>query len=166
MKRAFTLLEVLVAVAILSLSLTSLLGSQMASLRATDQARRMSSVAFLAEWQLTEIEWELKQDGWGVDDVSFDGAVDALATAPPAAAAASALEDQRTPHAVVAIAELTAGKASRRRACCASAAPTLTRAERMPATVRQTTPTVRDRKKRQTVTSWKPQEAMQPVNHC
>lgn len=71
--RGFTLLEVLVAVAILSLSLTSLLGSQMAALRATDHARQLSSVAFLAEAQLVEIEWELKQDGWGLDDQTFDG---------------------------------------------------------------------------------------------
>src|SRR5690606_2734268 len=69
----FTLLEVLVAVAILSLSLTSLLGSQMASLRATDQARQLSSVAFLAERQLVEIEYELKIDGWGNDDQTFEG---------------------------------------------------------------------------------------------
>lgn len=71
--RGFTLLEVLVAVAILSLSLTSLLGSQMAALRMTDRARQLSAVAFLAEAQLVEIEWELKQDGWGVDDETFDG---------------------------------------------------------------------------------------------
>ncbi len=69
----FTLLEVLVAVAILSISLTSLLSSQMASLRATDQARRLSSVAFLAEAQLIEMEWQLKQDGWGQDDQVFEG---------------------------------------------------------------------------------------------
>ncbi|MCX4242953.1 prepilin-type N-terminal cleavage/methylation domain-containing protein [Paraliomyxa miuraensis] len=69
----FTLLEVLIAVAILSISLTSLLGSQMASLRATDQARMLSSVAFLAEGQLVEIEYELQQDGWGQDDQTFDG---------------------------------------------------------------------------------------------
>ena len=73
--RGFTLLEVLVAVAILSLSLTSLLGSQMASLRATDRARQLSSVVFLAESKLIDIEWELKQNnnGWGVDDQTFDG---------------------------------------------------------------------------------------------
>ncbi len=69
----FTLLEVLVAVAILSITLTSLLSSQMASLRATDYARRLSSVAFLAEGQLIEIEWQLKQDGWGTDDQTFEG---------------------------------------------------------------------------------------------
>lgn len=69
----FTLLEVLVAVAILSITLSSLLSSQIAAMRATDQARRLSSVAFLAEAQLIEIEWELKQDGWGTDDQTFDG---------------------------------------------------------------------------------------------
>jgi len=69
----FTLLEVLVAVAILSITLSSLLGSQIAAMRATDQARRLSSVAFLAESQLVEIEWELKRDGWGTDDQTFDG---------------------------------------------------------------------------------------------
>ena len=31
------------------------------------------AVAFLAEAQLIEIEWELKRDGWGVDDQTFDG---------------------------------------------------------------------------------------------
>lgn len=69
----FTLLEVLVAVAILSITLSSLLGSQIAAIRATDQARRLSSVAFLAEGQLVEIEWELRRDGWGTDDQTFEG---------------------------------------------------------------------------------------------
>ena len=48
-KAGFTLLEVLVAVAILSITLSSLLGSQIAAIRATDQARRLSSVAWLGE---------------------------------------------------------------------------------------------------------------------
>lgn len=69
----FTLLEVLVAVAILAITLSSLLGSQIAAMRATDQARRLSSVAFLAEYQLIEIEWQLKKEGWGTDDKNFEG---------------------------------------------------------------------------------------------
>lgn len=70
----FTLLEVLVAVAILSMSLTSLLSSQMAGIKATDQARMLSSVSFLAEYQLVEIEWILKEEGgWGTDDRTFEG---------------------------------------------------------------------------------------------
>lgn len=71
--RGFTLLEVLVAVAILSITLASLLSSQMASMRATAQARELSAVAFLAEGQLIEIEWQLQQDGWGQDDQVFEG---------------------------------------------------------------------------------------------
>ena len=71
--KGFTLLEVLVAVAILSITLSSLLGSQIAAMRATDHARRLSSVAFLAEYQLIELEWELKREGWGTDDKSFEG---------------------------------------------------------------------------------------------
>lgn len=69
----FTLLEVLIAVAILSISLTSLVSSQMASLRNTAYARQLSAMVFLAESQLIEIEFELKQDGWGSDDKTFDG---------------------------------------------------------------------------------------------
>ena len=70
----FTLLEVLVAVAILAMSLTSLLSSQMAGLRATNKARMLSTVAFLAEYQLIEIEWMLKEEGgWGNDDRTFEG---------------------------------------------------------------------------------------------
>ncbi len=71
--KGFTLLEVLVAVAILSISLASLLSSQIAAIRATGQARMLSVVGFLAESQLVEIEWQLKQDGWGLDDQTFDG---------------------------------------------------------------------------------------------
>jgi type II secretion system protein I len=69
----FTLLEVLVAVAILALSLTSLLGSQIESMQATRYARQISAAAFLAEYQLIEIEWEQRQDGWQTNDVSFKG---------------------------------------------------------------------------------------------
>ena len=43
----FTLLEVLIAVAILSLSLTSLISSQMASIRSTAYARELSVVVLL-----------------------------------------------------------------------------------------------------------------------
>lgn len=70
----FTLLEVLIAVAILAISLTSLLSSQMMSLRATRYARGVTAAAFLAEHQLYEIEWELKvDDGWGDADKNFEG---------------------------------------------------------------------------------------------
>src|SRR5690606_37718888 len=69
----FTLLEVLLAVAILAISLTSLLSSQMAALRATRYARGVSVAAFLAESKLIDIEWELRKDGWGDNDKEFEG---------------------------------------------------------------------------------------------
>lgn len=62
------------AVAILSLSLTSLLSSQMASMRATSYARSVSVAAFLAEHRLMELEWEMQRDGgWVPEDRNYDG---------------------------------------------------------------------------------------------
>ncbi len=71
----FTLLEVLVAVAILSISMTSLLTSQMNALRATRYAQSITAMAFLAESKLVDIEWEIKEldDGWGDNDKEFEG---------------------------------------------------------------------------------------------
>lgn len=69
----FTLLEVMVAVAILSISLTSLLSSQMASMRATRYARGVSVAIFLAESKLVDIDSQLRLEGWGQADKEFDG---------------------------------------------------------------------------------------------
>ena len=71
----FTLLEVLVAVAILAISLTSLLTSQMNALRATRYAQQVTAAAFLADYQLIEIEWKIKQEenGWGDNDKEYEG---------------------------------------------------------------------------------------------
>ena len=52
----FTLLEVLIAIGILSMSLTSLLTSQMASMRATRYAQGVTAAAFLAESKLIDID--------------------------------------------------------------------------------------------------------------
>ncbi len=74
-KPGFTLLEVLVAVAILSISLTSLLTSQMNALRATRYAQSITAMAFLAESKLIDIEYQIKEeeDGWGDNDKEFEG---------------------------------------------------------------------------------------------
>ena len=70
----FTLLEVMIAVAILGISMTSLLTSQMASIRATRYAQAITSVAFLAEYQLIEVEWLMEKDGgWVREDRSYEG---------------------------------------------------------------------------------------------
>ena len=69
----FTLLEVLIAVAILSISLTSLLGSQLDAIRAIRYGRGLSAAAHLAEYQLIEIEWDQKINGWSFDDKEYEG---------------------------------------------------------------------------------------------
>lgn len=75
-QKGFTLLEVLIAVAILAVSLTSLLGSQLDSMQATKYARQLTAAAFLAEYQLVEIEWQQRQDGWQTNDVTYEGDFD------------------------------------------------------------------------------------------
>jgi prepilin-type N-terminal cleavage/methylation domain-containing protein len=69
----FTLLEVLIAVAILAVSLSSLMGSQMNSMAATRFARDISAIALLAEYQLIEIEFEHRKEGFVNSDVELDG---------------------------------------------------------------------------------------------
>jgi general secretion pathway protein I len=69
----FTLLEVLIAVAILAVSLTSLMGSQMSAMSATAYARDISAIALLAEQQLIEIEFKHRVDGWITSDQTYEG---------------------------------------------------------------------------------------------
>jgi type II secretion system protein I len=69
----FTLLEVLVAVAILAIMLSSLMGSQLNSIQATRYARDISIAALLAEWQLVELETQQRKTGFVKSDVELDG---------------------------------------------------------------------------------------------
>lgn len=69
----FTLLEVIIAVAILGISLISLLEAQQDALRATAYARDLTTAAFLAEDKLVDIEWQMRKDGWVESDVTFEG---------------------------------------------------------------------------------------------
>lgn len=69
----FTLLEVLIAVAILAVSLSSLMGSQMNSMAATRYARDISAIALLAEYQIVEIEYKMREEGWVNSDVELEG---------------------------------------------------------------------------------------------
>lgn len=72
--RGLTLLEVMVAMAILALSMTSLMASQMASIRATRYAQHVTSIAFLAEYQLIEVEYVMrKEGGWVLEDKVYEG---------------------------------------------------------------------------------------------
>ena len=69
----FTLLEVLIALAILSLSLSALISAQMQAIRATAYSRDLTTAMFLAEYQLIELEWETKRNGWQKTDINVDG---------------------------------------------------------------------------------------------
>lgn len=69
----FTLLEVLVAVAILAVSLSSLMGSQLNSMAATSYARDLTAAALLGEYQLIELEFKQQRDGWVNSDVEVEG---------------------------------------------------------------------------------------------
>jgi type II secretion system protein I len=69
----FTLLEVLIAVAILSVSLSSLMASQINSMAATRYARDISAIALLAEYQLIEIEFQQRKEGFVNSDVELEG---------------------------------------------------------------------------------------------
>jgi type II secretion system protein I len=72
----FTLLEVLIAVAILAVSLSSLMGSQMNSMAATRYARDITAAALLAEYQIVELEFLHRQEGWVSSDVEYEGDFD------------------------------------------------------------------------------------------
>ena len=68
-----TLLEVMVAMAILAVSMTSLMSSQMASIRATRYAQQVTTIAFLAEYQLIEVEYTMrKEGGWILQDKIYE----------------------------------------------------------------------------------------------
>jgi general secretion pathway protein I len=69
----FTLLEVLVAIAILAVSLSSLMASQMNSMAATRYARDITAVALLAEYQMIELEYKHRKEGWVKSDVDYEG---------------------------------------------------------------------------------------------
>ena len=69
----FTLLEVLIAVAILAVSLSSLMGSQLNSMAATSYAREITAAALLAEHQIIELEFKHRKEGWVSSDVEYDG---------------------------------------------------------------------------------------------
>ena len=69
----FTLLEVLIALAILAVSLSSLLVSQLNAIAATRYARDITAAALLAEEVLINLEFEHRLEGWTNSDVDFEG---------------------------------------------------------------------------------------------
>ncbi|MSP24105.1 MAG: prepilin-type N-terminal cleavage/methylation domain-containing protein [Myxococcales bacterium] len=71
--RGFTLLEVLVAVAILGLGLTAILSAQFSAVSAVSHARGLSVAVGLARCKMTELEGQLAKDGMSELDVNEHG---------------------------------------------------------------------------------------------
>jgi general secretion pathway protein I len=63
-RRGFTLLEVLVAIAILGLGLTAILSAQFSAVTATGHARHMNAAVGLARCKMTEVEQQLIETGF------------------------------------------------------------------------------------------------------
>jgi general secretion pathway protein I len=71
--RGFTLLEVLVAVAILGLGLTVILSSQVGLFAGVSRSRNLGFAANLARCRMSEVEVDLLKDGYPIIDQSEDG---------------------------------------------------------------------------------------------
>jgi general secretion pathway protein I len=71
--RGFTLLEVLVAVAILGLGLATILSAQAGAFSSAAHARRVSVATGLLRCKMTEIEEHLYRDGFQLTDESGEG---------------------------------------------------------------------------------------------
>lgn len=69
----FTLLEVLIALAILAISLSSLMVSQINAIAATRYARDITAAALLAEELIIELEFKHREEGWTSSDVEVEG---------------------------------------------------------------------------------------------
>ena len=73
MRRGFTFLEVMVALAILAMSLTVLSGISANSFDASNYAKFLTVSTMLARSKMIDIEEELRKDGFGDDEKTFDG---------------------------------------------------------------------------------------------
>lgn len=73
-RRGFTLLEVLVAVAILGLGLTAILSAQFSAVSGVAHARHMSLAVGLARCKMSEIEQQLKVEGFPEVSLEDSGA--------------------------------------------------------------------------------------------
>jgi general secretion pathway protein I len=72
--RGFTLLEVLVAIAILGLSLSVILSSQVGLFSSAARTENLSLAVGLARCKMNEVEEKLLRDGYPVDDEEDEGA--------------------------------------------------------------------------------------------
>ncbi len=72
-RRGFTLLEVLVAVAILGLGMTVLLSSQAGLFSGSQRAQNLSVATGLARCKLSEVELKLQKEGYPISDQHDEG---------------------------------------------------------------------------------------------
>lgn len=68
--RGYTLMEVMVAMAILAMSLTVLLGTQASAARMSDRANNMALAALLARSKMIDIEHELLDSATGLPEMA------------------------------------------------------------------------------------------------
>lgn len=71
--RGFTLLEVMIALAILAISFTALLGTQSQAMVITSYVRDVTVASVLARGKLVELEHHYKTEGFGAFDEEDDG---------------------------------------------------------------------------------------------
>lgn len=74
--RGFTILEVLIAVAILAIATTALLGTQSRSVVQNDHGRQLSTAALLAHDQMIHLQNRMKKDGFKSDRETERGTFD------------------------------------------------------------------------------------------
>jgi general secretion pathway protein I len=72
-RRGFTLLEIMVAVAILGLGLTAILSAQAGAFASAAHARHLSQATGLARCKMLEVEEDTLRNGFQVADVAADG---------------------------------------------------------------------------------------------
>ncbi|HLU47527.1 MAG TPA: type II secretion system protein [Planctomycetota bacterium] len=72
-RRGFTLLEVMVAVAILAIALTAILSSEVGAMRVANRARRTNVATLLARCKMAEVEEQVSREGLpAIDDRGED----------------------------------------------------------------------------------------------
>lgn len=72
----FTLLEVMISIAILSLALSTIFGSSVLAARGTAHARMVTQAALLAQCRMTQIELKIRRDKLPEDEPSYDDPVE------------------------------------------------------------------------------------------
>lgn len=72
-RSGFTLIEVLVAVAILGIGITAIFSSQWVSFASIKHARHVNEATGLARCKMSEVEWDLEQNGLSPTDVDETG---------------------------------------------------------------------------------------------